>query len=179
MKKTLLCVAAALAAALPVSALAQTDRAISLGSKLAATAPEGWIRKAPRAKIIEHEFAIPAAKGDKADGRMTVMTSGGSLEANLERWYGQFSQPDGSKFRDKAKVEKKMIAGREVHVVDISGTYRDAPGPFAKPIDRPGYRMLAAVVATDEGNYFLKFYGPAKTVEGQAGAFRAMLEGMK
>jgi hypothetical protein len=39
--------------------------------------------------------------------------------------------------------------------------------------------MLAAIVETpDRGNYFLKFYGPGKTVAKHADGFRAMVEGL-
>jgi hypothetical protein len=39
--------------------------------------------------------------------------------------------------------------------------------------------MLAAIVETSgAGNYFLKFYGPAATVEGGAAGFHRMIEGM-
>jgi len=65
-----------------------------------------------------------------------------------------------------------------VYVVDVSGTYKDAPGPFAKAVERPGYRMLAAVIETPDGNYFIKFYGPKQTVADHAKAFHAMLGGM-
>ncbi len=150
-----------------------------LGSGLTLTAPSAWLPRTPKVKIIEYEFAVPASKGDRADGRVTVMTAGGSVQANIERWFGQFVQPDGSATRDSAKVEHKKIAGRNVHIVEISGTYRDAPGPFAPPIDRPGYRMLGAVIETEAGNYFIKFYGPDRTVTDHAKEFRAMLDGMK
>lgn len=150
-----------------------------LGGGLTLTAPSSWLSKVPKVKIIEYEFAVPASQGDKADGRVTVMTAGGSVEANIERWLGQFSQADGSSTRDSAKVEHKTIAGRKVHLVEIAGTYRDAPGPFAPPIERPGYRMLGAVIETGDGNYFIKFYGPDRTVADHAQEFRAMLDGMK
>ncbi len=150
-----------------------------LGSGLTLTAPSDWLPKTPKVRIIDYEFVVPAAKGDKADGRVTVMTAGGSVEANIERWFGQFSQPDGSATRETAKVQHKTIAGHKVHIVEIAGTYRDAPGPFAPPIERPGYRMLGAVIETGEGNYFIKFYGPDRTVAEHAKPFHAMLEGMK
>ena len=44
---------------------------------------------------------------------------------------------------------------------------------------RPDYRMLAAIVETEAGNYFIKLYGPAKTLGAQADAFRAMVESLK
>jgi hypothetical protein len=131
--------------------------------------------------MIETEFSIPPVKGS-GPGRMTVMGAGGSVEANVDRWYGQFSQPDGSATKDKATMKKVKIAGSSVTLVDVSGTYKDMPGgPFAggKAIERPGYRMLAAIVETSgAGNYFLKFYGPAATVEGGAAGFHRMIEGM-
>ena len=74
---------------------------------------------------------------------MTVMGAGGSLEANIDRWYQQFSQPDGSNTKERAKIEKREIAGQEVTVVDLSGTYMDRAGPMAPAIERPDYRMLA------------------------------------
>jgi hypothetical protein len=112
---------------------------------------------------------------------MTVMGAGGSVEANIERWYGQFSQPDGGSTKDKSSTKTLKVAGRDVTLVDIAGTYKDSPGgPFAggKAIDRPEYRMLAAIVEGPDGSYFLKFYGPAATVEKHADGFRKMIEGM-
>ena len=54
-------------------------------------------------------------------------------------------------------------------------------GPFAggQSIDRQNYRMMAAIIETpDKGNYFIKFYGPATTVEASADGFQKMIEGM-
>lgn len=151
-------------------------RDIAIGTALKLVAPEDWIPKTPAISMIQNEFSVPAAEGDSADGRVTVMTAGGSIQENIDRWKGQFSQPDGSKAADKAKVEKLEVAGCEVNLVDVSGTYSDARGMFAPAVERPDYRMLAAIIVTPEGNYFIKFYGPEKTVGQQAAAFRAMIE---
>jgi len=144
-------------------------------------APAGWERVQPKSGMIETEFSIPPVKGD-APGRMTVMGAGGSIEANIERWYGQFTQPDGSATKDKATTKKIKVAGCDVTIVDIAGTFKDMPGgPFAggKAVERPGHRMLAAIVETPgRGNYFLKFTGSAATVAGEADAFRKMVEGL-
>jgi hypothetical protein len=150
-------------------------------------APAGWQRVQPKSGIVETEFAIPtegaAADGTPAQpGRMTVMGAGGTVQANIDRWYGQFTQPDGSETKTKATTKKLELAGCKVTLVDIPGTYKDSPGgPFAggRAVERPDYRMLAAIVETpDRGNYFLKFYGPAKTVAAHADGFRTMVEGM-
>lgn len=143
-------------------------------------APEAFTRQQPRSKIIAYEFSVPAAEGDEQPGRLTVMSAGGTIEANLDRWYAQFSQPDGSNTRDRAKVEKKMVAGHDVHFVNIAGTYDDKPAPFAaQGVARENYRMLGAIVVLPEGNVYFKFYGPRQTIADNQEAFRKMIEGMK
>ena len=147
--------------------------------KLQLTAPKSWTRKEPQTSIVEYEFAIPAVEGDAQGGRMTVMGALGSIDANIDRWKGQFSQPDGEN-KDKARIKKKQIAGLDVHLVDISGTFKDQRGPFAPATERPNYRMLAAIIETkNTGNYFVKFYGPEKTVAKNEKAFNEMIESLE
>ena len=172
------------AAAVPAAAqaVAENTRTFSIaGGSFLLEAPAGWKRVQPKSGIVETEFSIPSA-GDLPAGRMTVMGAGGSVQANVDRWYGQFAQPDGSATKDKATTKTLKLAGSTVTLVDVSGTYKDMPGgPFAggKTVERPDYRMLAAIVETaDLGSYFLKFYGPAATVAREADGFRTMVEGM-
>jgi hypothetical protein len=144
--------------------------------------PEGWDVKQPRVRIIEHEFQVPPANGDEQAGRVTVMGAAGTIDANIDRWCGQFSQPDGSDTKDKVKTKKLTIAGQDVQIVDLSGTYDDKAGPFVPGpgVQRPNYRMLAAIISTKKaGNYFVKFYGPNQTVSGQETNFMKMIEGLQ
>jgi hypothetical protein len=161
----------------PEKAASGDGRTIVLGEKLTLTAPAHWVPKAPAMQMIAYEFAVPAVEGDSQDGRVTVMTAGGTVEANITRWAGQFAQPDGSE--TKTKTEKKTVAGQEVHLVDLAGTYNDSRGPFSPAVARPDYRMLAAIIPTSDGSHFIKFYGPKKTVGENEQAFRGMIEGMK
>ena len=108
------------------------------------------------------------------------MAAGGSVEANIDRWYGQFTQPDGGNTRDRAKVQKIKVGGEEIHLVDLSGTFKDQRGPMAPAVERPKYRMLAAIIATkNAGSYFIKFYGPERTVADNEKAFVGMIEGLQ
>jgi len=173
------------AAAARAQGVAEDVRAFALaGGALSLEAPAGWKRVQPKSGIVETEFSIPAEEGDAQPGRLTVMGAGGGVQANVDRWYGQFSQPDGSATKDKASTKTLKLAGCSVTLVDVAGTYKDTPGgPFAggKTIDRPDYRMLAAIVEPEDknkGSYFLKFYGPAKTVAKHSDGFRTMIEGM-
>lgn len=155
----------------------EKDRTIALGDfKL--VAPAEFTRQQPRSQIIAYEFTSPAAEGDERGGRLTVTAAGGSVEANIERWYGQFTQPDGGSTKDAATVEELSAAGQKIYLVDIPGTFDDKPAPMAPGVKRPNYRMLGAIVATPDGNYYLKFYGPRKTVEQQREAFASMLKNL-
>jgi len=161
----------------------EEDRSFTVAEgKLAFKAPAGWTKKKPKSNIIEVEFEAPAAKGDEIAGRLTIMGAGGNVQQNIERWYGQFTQPDGSETKDKAKLEKMSIGGQTVHMVDVAGTYKDTPGgPFAggKPVLRENFRMLAAIIETKAaGNYFIKFYGPKGTIAENEKAFKEMLQSL-
>lgn len=174
------CVVAIATAAPLLADEAEANRAIELAEgKFTLTAPEDWKREEPRSRIIEHEFSVPAAEGDEQLGRMTIMAAGGSIDANIERWYAQFKQPAGGAV-EAAKPEKLKVGDVEVHLVDIAGTFMDRPNPMAAGVERENYRMLAAILVGDKiGQYFVKFYGPAKTVEEQHKAFVEMIEGLQ
>jgi hypothetical protein len=142
------------------------------------TAPAEWKTVEPANRIIEHELAVPAADG-KVEGaaRLTIMAAGGSVEANIARWVGQFKGTEGGADRSAAKTETLDIAGMPATLVDLSGTYVDSPrGPFGPKVERPDYRLVGAIVETKgEGVYFFKLIGPEKTVEAGAERFREVV----
>lgn len=142
-----------------------------------------WKSVTPRSNMLDAELKIPRVAGDTTDGRLTIMGAGGSIEANIVRWQGQFVQPDGSDTAEKTKQEKKKIGGQTVNLVDITGTFMDAVGgPFSgKPkIERKNYRMLAAIIQTEsDGNYFVKLYGPKATIDKNAKHFKSMIQSLK
>lgn len=152
--------------------------------KLILHAPAEWKPVPPKSRIVEYEFAAPADAKPDNQARITVMGAGGSIADNINRWYGQFEQPDGSSTKDKSKAEKIQVAGQTIHLVDIPGTFKDSGGgPFFQqrpPVMRENYRMLGAIIETkDMGQHFLKVTGPADTVEKLKDGFRKMLEGLE
>jgi hypothetical protein len=135
------------------------------------TPPESWLRKKPRSSFVAAELALPRVEGDERDGRLTVSMAGGSIEANVARWKSQFG---GKPARESEK--KFDIAGVTATVVDFSGTYNDARGPFAPGVQRKGYRMLGAIIPAGGRLHFVKAYGPEKTMEKHHQAFQAFLK---
>lgn len=177
------------------AAQAQVDTPISQGEKpepfvvevaggnIALTAPGHWERVTPRSNMLEAEIKVPKIEGDENDGRLTIMGAGGTIDANIVRWKGQFSQPDGGSSDAKTKIEEKEIAGQDVTLVQISGTFLDAPGgPFSgiPKVQRENYQMIAAIIETEKhGNYFVKLYGPKATIEKNVEPFKKMIDSLK
>ena len=129
-------------------------------------------------------YQIPPAPGDQESGECGVYYfgpgQGGSVEANVDRWIGQFQQTNGNPSKDVAKVEKRTINGLKVTTIDVSGSYTGMGGPRA-PDGPPkqGYRLLGAIVESPQGSVFFKFTGPAKTVAENHSVFERMLSTLK
>lgn len=153
------------------------------GGLFTAKVPAAWKQKPQRSRIIEREFAIDPVKGDENGGRLTMMASGGSVDMNVKRWYGQFKQPDGSSTEKVAKLTDKKVGELQVKIVDIPGNFAESIGPpiRQKTVDRIDYRMLGAIVQSKQLKgrmYFFKLYGPKKTMAAAEKPFMAMIESL-
>ena len=129
--------------------------------------PEGWVEQVPSSSMRKAQYLLPRAEGDAEDGELIVFHfpgQGGSIKSNISRWVGQISRPDGSPAAEDAKISKKQVRGKEVTLLDISGTYRKSMGPLSQGAPKSGFRMLGAIVGTKRGPWFFKLTGPAVTV---------------
>jgi hypothetical protein len=105
---------------------------------------------------------------------------GGGVDENLERWIGQFAQPDGRPSRDAARIEHRDVSGVRVTTVDVSGTFTPMPmGPGSPSGPREGWRMLAAIAEAPRGMVFFKLTGPEAAVSDAEGAFDALLQSIR
>jgi hypothetical protein len=146
-------------------------------------APAGWIEEAPTSSMRKAQYKLPRVDGDAEDAELAVFFfkgEGGSVQANIERWIGQFSRPDGRPATDTAKTTHKDIHGIPLTIVDVSGTYMSASGPMLSEVkSKPGFRMLAAVAETSEGPWFFKLTGPAATVSKWEPSFDQFLDSIQ
>jgi len=65
----------------------------SQAGTLTFTRPAPWTDRAPASSMRVAEFVVPRATGDTEDGQLIVYYfggTGGSVEANLQRWTSQF-----------------------------------------------------------------------------------------
>jgi hypothetical protein len=142
--------------------------------------PTGWKEQTPASTMRKAQYSLSGSSGDAELAVFNFPGQGGSVEANIDRWIGQFTQPDGSPSKAKAKTRQKQVSGFEVTILDLSGTYNGGmmPGASESPA-RPGYRMIASVVATAEGPWFFKLVGPEKTVAEWISSLDQMLDSIQ
>lgn len=127
--------------------------------ELAWTAPPRWELVPSTSSMRLATYRVPRAAGDADDAELTVMQAGGSLDANIDRWAGQFGD-DGKRTLKRAT---KQIAGLDVTTVEIEGTYDGGMRREAGPMK--GAALLGAIVATPGGAHFFKMVGPARSVK--------------
>jgi len=149
-------------------------------AELKYTAPPDWISEKPTSSMRQAQFRLPRVEGDPEDGELVVFYfqgGGGGVQANIERWIGQFSKADGSPANDIAKTTHKVSHGIPITVVDVSGTYMaGSMGMGGESKSKPGFRMLAAVAEAHNGPWFFKLTGPARTIGKWETSFQGFLD---
>jgi hypothetical protein len=140
------------------------------------SAPQGWKAEGAR-PMRAATYGVPAAPGDHDPAECAVyffgQGSGGSIQANLDRWKGQFQRAGQPA---DAKIDKRTVHGLTVTTIETSGDYSGMGGPMAQQASvAHNYRLLGAIVEGPGGNIFVKFTGPAKTVEANRKQFDQLL----
>ena len=143
-------------------------------------APSTWKSLPRKINFIHADFSIPKSEGDPKDGRISFSQVGGGIDANLTRWVGQFKNVD-SEDEDQVKRETKKIAGNDVQLINIKGTFLDsAGGPFGPKTERENYILMGAAIKSDSGSdVYIKAYGPEKTMKANRKAIEALIAGMQ
>lgn len=93
---------------------------------------------------------------------------GGSVEANINRWIGQF---EGT---PEVQREEKNIDGTQVVFLTATGTYLDGPPFGGAKTPRPNYQMLAAIVVGKDAPVFIKLTAPKAEAEAIQESFKKL-----
>ena len=142
------------------------------------TPPAGW-KSEGTAPMRAATYKLPPGPGDQEGAECVVYYfgegQGGSVQANIERWNGQFTGADGKPV--KATIAKRTVHGLPVTTIDVTGAYSGMGGPMttAKTV-KAGYRLLGAIIENPGGNVFVKFTGPEKTIAANERNFQQMLD---
>lgn len=150
---------------------------------LAFDVPTDWIRVEPTSPMRMAQFQLPRADGDPEDAECIVYYfggEGGAVEANLERWTNQMLQPDGRSSDEVAMTTSYQVAGLQVTVLDVPGTFAAEVQPGSKMrYYKRGFRLKAAVVQSPDGPFFFKLTGPARTVTRWAQTFTELIDSVR
>jgi hypothetical protein len=137
--------------------------------------PAGWQKVPSSSPMRKATYRVPAKDGEDAEMAVFYFKGeGGSTEANIQRWIGQF--PDAKP--SEVKRSQRTVGTTTQTIVEVTGTYASGmPGGSATP--KSGYRLIGAVVETPVGPYFFKLTGPKKTVDAARDSFFGMLDSVK
>jgi len=108
-------------------------------------------------------------------------SGGGGIQANIDRWIGQMTLPEGADPSTAITREESTVNGMAVHTVQLPGTYNTSMGgPMmgGQKTPKEGYFMSAVVLEAPGGNVFFKLTGPKQTAAEMNTGFQAMLAGV-
>jgi hypothetical protein len=127
------------------------------------TRPAEWKWVPVNSPMRKAQLQVPGADASKA-AEMTFFNFGlggaGGVDANVQRWFKQFSgKPDAE------KKEALEVDGKTITIVTTEGTFASGMpgGAEVKPLEN--YALLGAIVEAPEGLVFVKMTGPIETVK--------------
>ena len=143
-------------------------------------APDSFDRVPPASRMRAAEYRFQPNGDDGANGRLTVFYfgpgQGGGIQANVDRWVGQFTQPDGSNPSDAADTEERQVNDLKVTTVTVTGTYTESPMMGGSGQPQENMRLLGAIVEGPQGPVFFKLVGPAAVIAEAEGPFGGLVE---
>ncbi len=147
------------------------------GPGLAWTVPKRWLAQPDRPMRIA-TYLIPAGSGDAEGGECAVFYfgphQGGTVDANIDRWVGQFETTN------KAERSEGHVAGMALHHVHVDGTFLAPAGPMMQSQGKKtGYTLLGAIAEGPSGAVFFKLTGPQKTIKAASKEFDSLINSIR
>jgi hypothetical protein len=139
------------------------------------TRPAKWEWVESTSKMRKAQLKVTDAESKaSADVAFYYFGTGGAggVEANVERWLGQFAEP-----RDQinAKIDHTTVGKTKVTYVQAEGTYKSGmPGGPTTP--NPGFALIGAILESDDGNVYVRMTGPKEFAKSLVVEFKKMVE---
>ena len=158
----------------PVTPIADIDPLRSIFLGLTTTKPENWTPAILENDMQQVRYIVPAAEGEEPASLVVFSIGvGGEVQANIDRWAGQVTKPDGSP--GEPKVEEFTVSDMTITLVELLGSYQGMGMAEAKL----NQLFLTAIVDTTTGRIFIRLVGPEKTVEANRERYMDFLKGLK
>lgn len=139
--------------------------------------PAGWNSVTPSSPMRKAEIYVPGPEGTGKAGEAIITVfhfgpgQGGTVQLNVDRWFGQF---DGDNEAKGAATAKETIGTVPVTFARARGTFQSGmPGQPTTPLE--GQALLGAILESPNGDVYVKMTGPAPTVEKAEPAFVQMI----
>lgn len=140
--------------------------------------PAGWTAHEPSGSMRAAEFQVlPEATAP----RLVVYRGiGGSDEANIDRWIGQYLQPDGRETRERTTVTTEERDGLRITRVEIRGIFTGqmVPGQ-GEAVHRPGHLSLGAIVECEGRKFHVRLQHGEDALAPVIPAFDAWLASLR
>ena len=139
------------------------DRRIKVGD-VSFVVPEGWVNEPPSSSMRMAQFRLA---GEGGDGILYVSIAAGGVTANIERWFGQFAEPQNF------APQTQDVGGVRVTPVFLEGTFTG----MGRGQAQPDTLLLGAVaeVPNSPAQIFFKGTGPKATMEKWRASFEEMV----
>ncbi len=158
--------------AIPPPPAAPNEGGIDL-NKLEKALPGGWKKVPPSSNMRIAQYKLPKTSTDPDEAECYVFylgMQGGTVDANIERWFGQFSDQ-----KDK-NTSKSTSAGKlNITFAEVSGKMVANAMMGGSQTEKPQYRLFGAIVETAAGPYFFKAIGPDKSIKAQREAIKSWI----
>jgi hypothetical protein len=131
--------------------------------------PSGWAWIVPASPMRKAQLALTK------EGAGTVETvffhfgpgQGGSVQANIDRWVGQFQN-------GTSDTKQERLGTSDVTFVTATGTFASGmPGGPTTPLEN--YGMIAAILPSDQGDVYVKATGPSAAIEAAKPDFKKLI----
>jgi hypothetical protein len=139
--------------------------------------PKRWVGELAQGMRLA-SYIVPAPREGGENAQCAVYYfgpgQGGGVDANLERWIGEFQNP-GTPAR-----RTREVRGMRVSQVEVTGSYTahaSAPGEPAGI--KSGWTLLGAIIEGPAGAVFFKLTGPGPTIAAAEKEFNGMLESVR
>ena len=138
--------------------------------------PPTWPWATPRMRFRTLQYEVPGT-GDGSGAAELVFslfrgTDGGPTDMNIDRWVGQFRNPEGGPA--KAETSVQDIGGLTVNRMAVRGSYQ----AMGQPAPRPGQMQFGAIVEAPGRRVFVRITGPEATVEAAREDFDRLINGV-
>ncbi len=151
------------------------DGAKPASGELAWEAPASFKKVTNPSAMRKATYEAPKVGSDAEAPTMSVIVAGGGVDANIDRWVGQFDESA----KATLQKDKKTVGPFEVTIVRLKGTFSGGGGMMGAPASpQSGWALLGAVVVVGKDLWFFKMTGPEASVDAAHADFDKLVDSL-